>query len=178
MDPIDLSLSVLCLSIVVVGGTAAFLLRRFTAHYLEAGALGSDTLTPGTPCTFEFPEGGALDLMLRFTTEKSRGQQEGLTALLQVERAGPGDVGSVMAVRYARGLTLHAQQPADWAFQPSTGMSYAFKKMGRESTRSVVVPQTPAGGRGRVTADMRASPGTNVTYVVCFVKPARTALFS
>lgn len=173
MEPVDIGLSVLCLAIVVVGGTAGFLLRRFTAHYLEAGALGSDTLTPGTPCTFDFPESGALDLIIRFTTERSRGQQEGLTALLQVERAGPGDVGSVMAVRFARGLTLHAQPPPDWSFQPSTGMSYAFKDMGRESTRSVVVLQIPAGGRGRVTADLRVSPSTTVTYVVCFVKPAR-----
>jgi hypothetical protein len=177
VDEIDKVLSVVCAGGLGVVSLAGLLLWRFTSHYLPRGAVAMDTLTPGTPTTIEFPSGGALDLMLRYTTERRRGQSIAVTALIEIERTAPAGNGNVMAARYALGLSPQAPKPQNLPFQRIESVSYAVKQAGRASTRTVPITTIPSGKPGRVTMDLLVSANTNVTYVAFFVKNARKGLF-
>ena len=177
MSEADLILSGVCGALFVVLSVVGLLLWRYTSFYLPRGAVAMDTLTPGTPVVLEIPAGGSVDLMLRYTTERRRGQSVALTALLQIERASAFVNGNVVNARYALGLSPQAPEPPSLPSQRIASVSYAVKQAGRESTRTVVLATIPGGGAGRVLVDLLVSANTNVTYVACFVKPAKKGFF-
>lgn len=177
MSETDVILSGVCAALFVTVSVVGLLLWRFTSYYLPRGAVVGDTLTPGTPVVLEFPAGGSVDLMLRYTTERRRGQSVALTALLQIERSSAFVSGNVMNARYALGLSPQAPKPPNVPFQRIASVAYAVKQAGRESTRTVVLASIPGGGAGRVVVDLLVSANTNVTYVACFVKPAKKGFF-
>lgn len=178
MSETDLFLSGVCGVLVVTLGLVGWLLWRFTSFYLPSGSVAMDTLTPGTPAVLEFPAGGGLDLMLRYTTERRRGQSVALTALLQIERSSAAvNNMHVMSARYALGLSPQAPKPPNLPFQRIASTSYAVKQAGRASTKTVVLANIPGGGAGRAEVDLLVSANTNVTYVACFLKPAKKGLF-
>ena len=178
MDEIDKLLALVCAGVFGVASVVGLLLWRHLSHFLPRGAVAMATLTPGTPTTIEFPSGDELDLVLRYTTERRRGQSIAVTVLIEVERIAPAGNGNVMAARYALGLSPQAPKPPNLPFQRIASVSHAVKQVGRASTRSVVLTKIPSGKSGKVTMDLLVSAHTNVTYASFFVKPTRKGLFA
>lgn len=138
---------------------------RATARYAEKGALVHDTFSPGRPCKLALPTSGELEVMLRFSTTKSRGSSESLTAVVEVERGEP----KATRGRFAVGLTATGPKPEGLPFTPTDGMSFRSVKHGRETTRTKVLAKIPAGGPGWVSVDVIGT--ADVGYCAAFVKP-------
>lgn len=164
----ELVLVVLLGGIVLAPAVLGVIFWMANARYGEKGALVHDTFTPGRPCRLEIPASGALDVMLRIATTRSRGTSEGLTAVVEVERGEPG----AARARFAVGLSPTGPRPEGLPFTASDGMSYRSSKHGRETTRTKVIARIPAGGAGYVTVDVLTT-GADVGYCAAFVKPVR-----
>jgi hypothetical protein len=148
-------------------------------RYREEGALAADEAELGRPLELKLPEGGALDLMLRYTVAspgRHLDRNFGFAALVEVTREpAPGAVGmrdnaAPHAQRFERvvgrattlGLAPVAEGEATYDV-----VTYAGERSGTK-----VLARVPAGGVGvaRVTVDHAVGA---VHRLVVFVKPAR-----